>query len=203
MTRFVKICGLTCIEDADAALAAGADALGLNLIPESKRSIDWNTAADIAGRVNGRGRTVAVVTEAMIGDAEHLRVEAGVDWIQVHGYGGERKLPREAFAAVSIGGWPDVERARSVPGDLLLVDARVPGQLGGTGVTFDWSLVETLATERRLILAGGLHPGNVEQAVRQVRPYGVDVASGVEVVGNPRRKDAELMRHFVAAARRA
>jgi phosphoribosylanthranilate isomerase len=84
----------------------------------------------------------------------------------------------------------------------LLVDAKVEGQLGGTGHTIDWPLVAPLAQRRALILAGGLTPENVERAVQLVRPWGVDTASGVEL-SDPRRKDRDKMRRFVAAARRA
>ena len=96
-----------------------------------------------------------------------------------------------------------MERARAFPGHPLLVDAKVPGQLGGTGQRIDWPLVAALARERALMLAGGLTADNVEEAVRIVQPWGVDTASGVELSGDPRRKDFEKMERFVAAARRA
>ncbi|HKO90514.1 MAG TPA: hypothetical protein VJU61_05145, partial [Polyangiaceae bacterium] len=97
----------------------------------------------------------------------------------------------------------DVALAQAFPGQPLLVDAKVEGQLGGTGRCIDWPLVVPLARSRELILAGGLTPENVADAVRQVQPWGVDTASGVEVSNDPRRKDAALMRRFVAAARAA
>ncbi len=84
-----------------------------------------------------------------------------------------------------------------------MVDAKVPGHLGGTGRTLDWNWVVPLAVRRSLILAGGLTPGNVAVAIAQVRPWGVDVASGVEVPGQPRSKDYDRMRRFVEAARSA
>jgi phosphoribosylanthranilate isomerase len=103
--------------------------------------------------------------------------------------------------AVRIGDRSDVERARRSPGDPVLVDAKVPGMLGGSGVGFDWELVRGLAAERRLILAGGLRPDNVATAVAIVRPWGVDVASGVQTDHDARRKDPERVRRFVEAVR--
>lgn len=108
-----------------------------------------------------------------------------------------------AFQAVRIGTAEDVARAREYASDPLLLDARSKRGSGGTGETFDWSLAVDVAAERPVLLAGGLHPGNVASAVREVRPRGVDVASGVEVPGDPRRKSAERMAEFVAAARSA
>ena len=97
----------------------------------------------------------------------------------------------------------DMASALTFPGHPLLVDAKVPGQLGGTGQCIDWPLVEPLARARPLLLAGGLTPLNVAAAVSAVQPWGVDVASGVEIDGQPRRKDAGKLRRFVAAARTA
>jgi phosphoribosylanthranilate isomerase len=102
-----------------------------------------------------------------------------------------------------VGSAQDIELARTFPGHPLLVDAKVEGQLGGTGRCIDWPLVVPLARSRALILAGGLTPENVAEAVRLVQPWGVDTASGVEVAADPRRKDAERMRRFVQAARGA
>jgi phosphoribosylanthranilate isomerase len=135
-----------------------------------------------------------------------LLSELGVQRLQLHGDETEADLLALgacAFKALRVGDAADVARARSFPGQPLLVDAKVGGQLGGTGHTLDWALVEPLARARPLLLAGGLRPDNVAQAVQIVRPWGVDVASGVEIAGEPRRKDPEKMRRFVSAARAA
>ena len=95
----------------------------------------------------------------------------------------------------------DVDRARAYPGEQLLVDARVEGRLGGTGHTVDWDLVAPLARERKLTLAGGLTPENVAAAIERVGPWCVDVASGVEVAGEARRKDLGKVQAFVQAVR--
>jgi phosphoribosylanthranilate isomerase len=203
---FVKVCGITCLEDAKLALELGVDAIGVNLIESSARWVGEQTARQIADAVRGRLRTVAVVATHQRSELDRLCESTGVDWLQLHG--GEQTerlddLPSYAFLAVRIGDLSDVERARSSPGDPILVDAKVPGMLGGTGVGFDWGLVQGLASERRLILAGGLGPDNVAEAVSVVKPWGVDVASGVQVTGNPRRKDRERVQRFVQAARAA
>ena len=151
---YVKVCGITQLDDALEAVRAGADALGFNCVPSSKRYLE-------------PARIRAITDRLRVGDAA------------------------------------DVARALSFPGHPLLVDAKVGGQLGGTGHTLDWALVEPLARARQLILAGGLTPDNVARAVEIVRPWGVDVASGVERAGEPRRKDPEKMRRFVSAARAA
>ena len=108
-----------------------------------------------------------------------------------------------AFKAVPVGSADDVTLAASYAGERILVDAKVEGALGGTGHTFDWSLVRQLAKQRALILAGGLTPENVGSAVRSLRPWGVDVASGVEVVENPRAKHAGKIKAFIQAIKDA
>jgi phosphoribosylanthranilate isomerase len=102
-----------------------------------------------------------------------------------------------------VGSVEDIVAASTFPGHPLLVDAKVEGQLGGTGRCIDWPLVVPLARSRALLLAGGLTPENVADAVRLVQPWGVDTASGVDSASDPRRKDAERMRRFVQAARGA
>jgi len=106
-----------------------------------------------------------------------------------------------ALKAVRIGGADDVRAARLYHGDRLLLDAKIEGELGGTGAAFDWRLAADLARQRAVVLAGGLSPDNVGHAVRIVRPFGVDVASGVESA--PGVKDPARVRAFVHEARRA
>ena len=204
MTEFVKVCGITCVADAELAVALGVDGIGVNLIESSIRSVDEATVRRIVDAVRGRAKVIAVVAEHDQAELERVREATGVDWLQLHG--GDRtevleELPEGSFLAVRIGGLEDVELARQSPGDPILVDAKVPGLLGGTGVGFDWELVRGLARERRLILAGGLGPDNVAEAISVVAPWGVDVASGVQATGDPRRKDPERVRRFVEAAR--
>jgi len=204
MAPWIKICGITCVEDAEAAIAAGADALGVNLIPSSKRAVDIETLRALSLAVGGRAEVVIVMADAEKGTLERAYEVSPGAWIQLHG-----DEPRElvaslpqAYKAVGVATAADVAQARAYPGERLLVDAKVAGALGGTGTRFDWTLVQDLARERRLIVAGGLRPENVAEAVTALAPFGVDVASGVES-GNPRRKDPDKVRRFIEQARSA
>ena len=188
------------------AWAAGADALGLNFYPRSPRYVTAETAAALARTRPALGTVVGVfVNESP--DVIRARVrECGLTAVQLHG-----DEPPEACAgygvpvikALRVRGPEDVERARAYVGvgdvATLLLDGAAPGY-GGGGVGFDWSLVARLSDAGvPVLVAGGLNPGNVQQAVRATRPYGVDVASGVEV--SPGIKDAEAVRAFVRAVR--
>lgn len=208
MTGWVKICGITSIADAELAVRAGADAIGLNFVASSPRVIGPEIAREIVEAVRGRLESVGVVALDAHRDAaalQRLIDELGLDFIQVHGDDAavSRALAPKVFQAHPIGNERDVERARAAPGTRVLVDARVGSALGGTGKTFDWSLVMELARERDVILAGGLTPDNVSAAIDCVRPWGVDVASGVEQVADRRSKDPEKVARFVEAARAA
>jgi phosphoribosylanthranilate isomerase len=203
---YLKICGITNVEDAVLATDAGADALGLNFVRSSKRVIDRATAAHISDAVGGRVELVAVVADRSAHELDDLRAATGIRWLQLHGSEPaedlELVLP-EAYKAIAIGSAADAERAEEYGGARLLVDAKstTPGEHGGTGRTFDWSLVVSLAARRDVIVAGGLDPDNVAAAVRALKPFGVDVASGVELPGDPRKKDPARLRAFVAAVR--
>ena len=177
MSGFVKICGLTCEADVDAAVAAGADAVGFVLAP-SRRQLTLARALELARHAHGRAMTVAVVVDPP-GCPE------GFDAVQIHG------RPVEAP--------PGVRRIVTVewaaPGDWAIADAS-----RGRGVTGDWPSV-TAPAGIPLVLAGGLTPDNVAAAIGIVRPYGVDTSSGVE--RSPGVKDEALLRRFVDAARSA
>ena len=202
---FVKICGITSVDDALLAIAAGADALGLNLVPSSKRVIDIPTAAHIAASVGDLVELVAVVANRGADELEGLRRATGIRWLQLHGAetpGDLQAVQPEAYEAVAIGGPEDIERAAQFGGDRLLLDAKSPsGELGGTGLRFDWSLAQPLVRTRKVIIAGGLYADNVAEVIRTLKPFGVDVASGVELAQNPRKKHEALLRSFVYAVR--
>jgi phosphoribosylanthranilate isomerase len=201
---YVKICGVTRVTDAVMCLEAGASAIGLNFVPTSKRRVDEDTARGIVAAVEGRLAVFAVVAGLSVEAMRALRVRTGIDWLQLHGDESPADLlavlPR-AVKAVRIGGAGDVKAAEAYAGERLLADAKVEGALGGTGEAFDWALIGRLARERDVIVAGGLGPANVADAVRAVRPFGVDVASGVESA--PGIKDAGKVRAFIDAARAA
>ncbi|HTB74741.1 MAG TPA: phosphoribosylanthranilate isomerase [Polyangiaceae bacterium] len=203
MTR-IKICGVTTADQAQACVEAGADSVGVNFVPSSVRRVDARTAGAIARAVGPRALVVAVVAGMTVDAMRALREATGVGCLQLHGdESGEdvAALLPHAYKAVRVATRDDAERAGAMPGDYVLVDAKVDGALGGTGHAFDWSLVVDLATRRRLVLAGGLTPENVTRAVEMVRPWCVDVASGVE--SSPGVKDPAKVRAFVEAVRAA
>lgn len=200
MTR-VKICGVTRLEDARVCVDAGADAIGLNFWPRSRRLCADAVAARIARELSDRVRLVAVVVDATEDRIAAIRA-LGLRWIQLHGDERPddlRPLLPEAMKALHLSRASQLEAALAWPGEELLVDARAEGLPGGTGTRCDWDLAARLAAERRIWLAGGLRPEDVADAVRRVRPFGVDVASGVEA--EPGVKDPEAVAAFVRAAR--
>lgn len=204
MTIWVKICGITRAEDAELAILAGADAIGLNFVTGSPRCIDRALAAGLAARCRGRVEVIGVVADLAPEAAVELRDEVGLDTLQLHGDEPpellQALLPR-AFKAVRVGSAEDAAAAERFGGERLLVDAKVAGKLGGSGQRVEPRLVRELARRRRLILAGGLRPELVAEAIRAVGPWGVDVASGVELA--PGVKSEAAVRAFVREARRA
>jgi phosphoribosylanthranilate isomerase len=199
----VKICGVTSVEDALASVAAGADSVGVNFVSTVRR-VDAEMARAVVRAVGRETLVVGVVAGMTVPEMRALKEATGIGCLQLHG----DETPEDvaallphAYKAVRVETAADVARARAMPGEYVLVDAKVEGLLGGTGHAFDWALVVDLAKERKLVLAGGLSPSNVARAVATVHPWCVDVASGVESV--PARKDAAKMAAFVAAAREA
>jgi phosphoribosylanthranilate isomerase len=202
MTK-VKICGITNLDDARMCIDEGADAIGLNFVSGTPRRISISEARAITDAISGSVPIVGVVANWDVDAMRALLTDARLDALQLHGDEAPetvRALLPRAYKAVRIATAADVVFAKSFPGDDLLVDAKVDGLFGGSGHVFDWSLVAELAKERRLTLAGGLTPENVQNAIRAISPYRVDVASGVETSGNPRKKDVSRVRAFVAAA---
>jgi phosphoribosylanthranilate isomerase len=204
---FVKICGITSVDDALLAIAAGADALGINLVPSSKRVVDIPTAAHIAASVGDLVELVAVVANRNRDELEGLRHATGIRWLQLHGAETPAELQAmqpDAYKAIGIGSSEDVARAAEYGGERLLLDTKsATGELGGTGKRFDWSLAEPLMQTRQVIIAGGLYADNVAEAIHTLKPFGVDVASGVELAQNPRKKHEGLLRSFLYAVRNA
>lgn len=204
MTR-VKVCGITRPEDAEAADRAGADAVGLIFAP-SPRRIDLRQATAIERVLSPWIVRVGVFVDAGLAAMDRAIAAARLDVLQLHG----RETPefvrkvREEFGlrivkSVRVGDGRDLVRLDEYEVDAFLFDTYVPGRAGGTGKTFDWDLAVPWARRVRLILAGGLTPENVGEAVRRVLPYGVDVASGVE--REPGVKDHTKMQRFIANVR--
>lgn len=203
MKIHIKVCGVTNVADAIACVELGVSAIGLNFVPASPRFVDVATARAISEAIGRRALVVGVVADLGQGELSALREEAGLGCLQLHGdEPPDALLPflPHAYKAIRVATASDVEAADRYPGEHVLVDAKVTGALGGTGVRVDPALVAPLARRRKLTLAGGLRPENVAEAIAAVRPFAVDVASGVEHSEDPRRKDLDAVRRFIEAA---
>lgn len=203
----VKICGITCPEDGVMAARAGADAIGLVFWPKSPRHVELAAAREIASAVPPLVVRVGVFVDPSAEVIAQAVEAGGLDVLQLHGSESPESLvglPRRAVKAIRVGPGFDVEAAMRYEGRAagLLLDTHVPRAPGGSGETFDWSLVQELRPRASyLILAGGLDPANVALAIRAVRPDAVDVSSGVE--SRPGQKDADKVRAFIKAVREA
>lgn len=199
----VKICGVRTVAAARDAVAAGADMIGLNFWPGSRRFVETRDAARIAREVPSPTWCVGVFVDASRERIEEIRREVRLDAIQLHGAEPAEMLrgwPVPVIRAVRLRGEEDAARASSLPADFLLCEGASEAGPGGHGARFDWSWARALPAER-LFLAGGLDPGNVAEAVRAVRPFAVDVASGVE--SSPGVKEPALVAAFVKHAKAA
>lgn len=199
----VKICGITSPEDAEAAVDAGADLIGLNFVAGSARCLALGDAERIAARVGGRVERVAVFRNADPRDIERVLRRVEVERIQLHGEEEPEEVEAVELPTIKALRGADEEGASRYPGSILLLDHPTAG--GGRGQAWNWADAGVLIEHGYdVILAGGLDPENVGQAIEdagELLPWGVDVATGVE--SEPGRKDAARMRAFVAAVRRA
>jgi phosphoribosylanthranilate isomerase len=198
---FVKICGTTSEEDALLAVAMGADALGFIFAP-STRQIAPNLARDIVRRLPPEIITIGVFRDQAASQVVEIVNGAGLKGAQLSGRESaeatqwvRQRVPMviKAFAA----GDGSIRKAKDYNADVIMLDAPNPG----SGQVFDWRLAEGVPDGVRFLLAGGLNADNVAEAIRQTRPWGVDVATGVEA--SPGRKDARRLRAFIAAVRAA
>lgn len=206
----VKICGITTGEQASAIIEAGADALGINFWPKSKRYISVAEAAPWLVEIAGTVPRVAVTVNATDDELREILDSGAIDWIQLHGDESPDRVESltlqgcPVFKAMGIRDRAMLASAAAQPSPTLLLDAYAPVEYGGSGETMDWSLGAEAVEQwpdRQIVLAGGLTPENVAEAIRQVRPAGVDVASGVESA--PGTKDLAKVRAFIEAARSA
>jgi phosphoribosylanthranilate isomerase len=200
----VKICGITSVEDARLAVAAGADMIGLNFFPGSKRAVDLERARAIGAATAEPVWRVGVFVNATRGEIASAIGAIGLDAIQLHGDeapGFARGLGVPVIRAVRLASPSDAERAIAEQDEeFLLCEGRSDAGYGGVGASFDWRWAQAIP-RRRLIVAGGLTPDNVARAVRELRPFAVDVASGVE--SSPGRKDAAKVAAFIEHAKAA
>ena len=202
----VKICGITNLEDALAATEYGADAIGFVFAPESPRFVPTDRIRKIVSALPPFVATVGVFTA---GDEKEIRdavAESGVDLIQFHGpFSSDliRSFSSRAIQVLRVGGENEgrLDERALYSARTFLLDTFHPKLLGGSGISFNWNIALEAKKYGRVILAGGLTPENVEEAIEQVRPYGVDVSSGVEM--RKGKKDFAKMKRFIEAAKRA
>jgi phosphoribosylanthranilate isomerase len=213
----VKICGLKTPDMMAACLDAGADYVGLVFFPRSPRDVSLADAATLAGPARGRSKIVALAVDAddaLIDDIARL---VRPDFIQVHGAETVERVRAvkartglKVIKAIKVGTPADAAAALEFAGaaDLILFDAKAPqpakndGSMplpGGNGHAFDWRMLDGVKDQVRYMLSGGLHPGNVREAVRRTGTRAVDVSSGVELA--PGEKSAALIRSFIQAAK--
>lgn len=203
---WIKICGLRRAEDVSAAVDAGADALGFNFWTGTRRYIDPLEAARIIRDLPSKVVPVGVFVDSTSAHILKVAADTGIRAIQLHGEESPEILSDlrafKTIKAIKIS--EKVEPAKLQEfrkADIILLDRAVNGMVGGTGITFDWSLAAEAKKYATILLAGGLNPENVAEAIRQVQPWGVDVASGVE--SEPGVKDPALIRDFIRNAREA
>lgn len=204
MRGWVKICGVTTVADAEMVVQAGADAIGINLWPRSPRYVEMNVAKEIARAVRAHVAIVTVTVNMQIAELEMVRKNLQPSWLQLHGDEPDSLVtyfaPR-AYRAFGLATPADVERAKRVPGSWVCIDAKDEIRRGGTGRAPPVALARQVCEIRPTLLAGGLGPDNVAEAIGKLLPAGVDAASRLELA--PGRKDRQRVVDFVQQARQA
>ena len=200
----VKICGITNLEDALTAIDAGADALGFVFHPQSPRHVFPEQAAAIIRHLPPFVQTIGLFVDESLDMVNATADQCGLELIQLHGMekpGYCDSVRRRVIKSFRVKDITSLEPMRDYRVAAFLLDAWSPAAHGGTGQTFNWEIAACAAQSNRIILAGGLTPENVAEAVRKVRPYGVDVSSGVE--SGPGKKDSRRIFDFISNAKSA
>jgi phosphoribosylanthranilate isomerase len=198
----VKICGITNLDDALLAVDAGADALGFVFFGPSPRNISPEQASAIIRRLPPFIQTVGLFVNESLPTINETADACGLDIIQLHGEESPdfcTGVKRRVLKALRVRNITSLEPMASYQVSAFLLDAWSPTAWGGTGQTFNWDIAASAAGSRKIVLAGGLTTDNIVDAIRQVRPYGVDVSSGVEVT--PGKKDAVKINEFIRKAK--
>ena len=200
----IKICGLTTAEQTEACIDLGLDWIGFNCYPKSKRYVTPEKICQMMSVVPDNIVTVGVFVNESAEQVVSIMQKTGMHLAQLHGdetpnY--TKILSISAFKAFRVSSDFSLETISDYPNDLFLLDAYHESLYGGSGVSFDWEVARKATKKGRLLLAGGLTPENVENAVTSVRPFGVDVCSGVEV--QPGLKDLKRVQAFISAIRQA
>jgi phosphoribosylanthranilate isomerase len=201
----VKICGITNLNDAMAAVDFGADALGFVFFEGSPRFISYDKAGAIIMRLPSFVTTVGVFVNQKTKEVEKIIDLTGIDVVQLHGNETPEmcNVSRRVIKAIRVKSLESLDPLKNFKEKVsaFLLDTFTPDILGGTGQIFNWDIAVDAKQFGRIILAGGLTPGNITEAVRRVRPYGVDVSSGVEFEKG--KKDHKKMRLFIDRAKGA
>jgi phosphoribosylanthranilate isomerase len=208
MSTKIKICGLTSLHDAELAASGGAWAVGLVFHPESPRRCDPEMAAEIGAALKRRTEVVGVFVNAPLDEVVAAVESCSLTIVQLHGEEGplyceeaRRRSGAKVIKAARVRSAAEVRTLSAYKTDYHMLDAYVPGQPGGTGQRFDWSLAADHPGRPPLLLSGGIRPDNVAEAVELVRPFAVDVSSGVEA--SPGRKDPGKLRELFKAVHEA
>jgi len=199
----VKICGITNLEDAQAAAEAGADALGFVFYPDSPRFIDPGKARAIIAKLPVFITSVGVFVDESEDLIRRIIREGGIQILQFHGSESPvlcTRFREKVIKAIRIKDEESISEMQMYDVDTFLLDTYLDCAKGGTGKTFNWKYAEMAKKNGRIILSGGLNPSNIGNAVRKLKPYGVDVSSGVEI--SPGKKDHVKIREFVREAKK-
>jgi phosphoribosylanthranilate isomerase len=199
----IKICGITNINDAYVAIKCGADALGFIFYSKSQRYVMPERAKEIIQKLPYEIIKVGVFVNHEIHEVKEIAKFCGLNLIQLHGDETPEYCDHfqtsSLIKAVSLRAKEDIQKLNGYCVKAILVDAREPGHYGGTGKNSDWSLAKKLKEAYPLILAGGLHRGNIRKAIETVRPQAVDINSGVEI--SPGKKDLQRVKEIIAMVR--
>jgi len=204
MTR-IKICGITNKTDALGAASLGVDMLGFVFFKKSKRYVEPMTAADIINELPLSIARAGVFVDEKPDRVREIAADAPLDTLQFHGnetpeYCASFKGEYKTIKAFRLKTREDLKGINDYDVDFYLLDTHSENAAGGTGEAFDWKMLENFEFLRPVILSGGLTPGNVSRAIKEVAPYGVDVSSGVEKAAG--KKDMDLMKKFVENVRK-
>jgi phosphoribosylanthranilate isomerase len=201
----VKVCGVRSLEEAEAAIEAGADAIGFNFWPQSRRYIAPRAAARIISKLSPVASTVGVFVNEEVNRVVDLSAELRLSAVQLHGDESPDFCAAlgsiKTIKAIRVGQDFDLSIIQRYPVSMVLLDSKIQGSYGGTGQRFDWRIAIEAKRFARIILAGGLNTENVWEAITHVRPAAIDVCSGVEA--EPGLKDLDKLRSFMCVVARA
>lgn len=196
----IKICGMTNMEDAEAAVGYGADALGFIFYKGSKRYVDPGTARDIISNLPPFITTVGVFVNQDLNEVTEIQEKTGINTVQLHGDETPEfcnSISTKVIKVFRVKDTLDLDKVAQYPVQDILLDTYSDDEYGGTGRSFDWGILKNFSMPANIILSGGLTAENVLEAVRVVNPYAVDVSSGVEA--EPGKKDHEKLKKFIEA----